>query len=450
MQKRTIKIASRTATSLAMGMALTVGGASLASAGGHHDNSGNNHDVASGKISLFDYAKAGNGGYVTAVTSTSVTVLQWNGTSATYTLTPTTTYTEGKTASTFASLVVGDRVEIQTTGNASTTATSVNIELAELFGTVKSISGNAITISDPQGFSRTIVVSSATTYTNAGAAGTLANVVVGSKIAAQGTIDANLTSLDASSVAIGAASHVQEAKGTVTAVTSSSVTVKSSDNTLTTYTYTPTTTFVEGSLAISASNVAVGQSVGVEFNSSAATTALKVEVSLSFEAGTVTAISGNSISIKDFQGAAHTVMVSSATTYNLSGGPGKHEGDSGKGTTSGSLTDVIVGAKIFASGALASDGTTLDAQRVIIAPATPPIPVPMPLTPSTSQGGDHGNHGNHSDNDSDDSSNGSNSGNQGLNGGVQSSNRSNNGFNGGDHGFNVSAFGSVRLGHNHH
>ncbi|HEY5104354.1 MAG TPA: DUF5666 domain-containing protein [Acidimicrobiales bacterium] len=439
MQKRTIKIASRTVTSLAMGMALTVGSASLASAGGHHDNGGKNHDVASGKISLFDYAKAGNGGYVTAVTSTSVTVLKWDGTSATYTLTPTTTYTQGKAASTIASLVVGDRAEIRTTADASTTAASVNIELAELFGTVKSISGNSITISDPQGFSRTIVVSSATTYTNAGAAGTLANVVVGSKIAAQGTIDANSTSLDASSVTIGTAGHVHEAKGTVTAVTSSSVTVQSKDNTLTTYTYTPTTTFVEGSLPISASNVVVGQSVGIEFNSSAATTALKVEVSLSFEAGTVTTISGNNISIKDFQGAAHTIVVSSATTYNLSGGAGKHEVDAGKGTTPGSLTNVIVGAKIFASGALASDGTTLDAQRVIVAPATPPVPVPVPPTPQTSKGGDHSNH---SDNDSDDSTNGSNSG-------AHVSISSNQGSNGGDNGFNVSAFGSVDLGHNH-
>ncbi|HEY5265710.1 MAG TPA: DUF5666 domain-containing protein [Acidimicrobiales bacterium] len=451
MQKRTIKIVSRSVTSLAMGMALTVGSASLASAGGDHHIGGKNHDVASGKISSFDYAKGGNGGYVTAVTSTSVTVLQWDGTSATYTLTPTTTYTEGKTPSTSASLVVGDRVKVGTASSAPATATSVNIELAQLFGTVKSISGNTITISDPQGFSRTIVVSSATAYTNAGAAGTLANVVVGSKIAAQGTIDANLTSLDALSVAIGTAGHVTETQGTITAVTSSSVTVQGKDNTLTTFTYTPTTSFVEGSLVLSASNLSVGESVGVEFDSSAATTALKVEVRPTFEAGSVTAISGNTISIKDFQGAPHTIVVSSATTYDLSGNSGNHESSLGKNdTTPGSLTNVIVGAKIFASGVLASDGTTLDAQKIIIAPATPPVPVPVPVTPST-RGGDHGNKGNHGDNDGDNDSNSANVGIQGSNSmsvGIQSSNSR--GSNDANNGFNVGAFGSFGRGHKHH
>jgi len=437
MQKRTVKIVSRTATSLAMGMALTVGSASLASAGGDHHNGARNYDVASGKISSFDYAHAGNGGYVTAVSATSVTVLQWDGTSTTYALTPTTTYTEGKTVSTSASLVVGDRVEIGTVSSAPTTATSVNIELAELFGTVTSISGSTITISDPQGFSRTIVVSPSTTYANAGVAGTLANVVDGAKISAQGFIDANKTSLDAVNVAIGTAAHASEMNGTITAVTSSSVTVQGKDNVLTTFTFTPTTTFVEGSLTLSAANLAVSERVGVEFNSSAATTALKVEVSPTFEAGTVTALSGNTISIKDFQGAVHTIMVSSTTVFDLSGNSGRHEGSFGKNTTPGSLINVIVGAKIFASGILASDGTMLDAQKVIVAQAAPPLP----LTTSTTKGGDHAHHGNQSDNDSDDTSNNAIAG-------IQSSNSR--GSNHADNSFKVGAFGSVDLGHSHH
>jgi hypothetical protein len=395
MQKRTIKIVSRTVTSLAMGMALTVGSASLASASPGRTGGSKNHDCASGKVSSFDYAQAGTGGYVTAVTATSVTVQKWDGTSATYTLTPTTTYTEGRAASTVASLVVGDRVEIQTASSAPTTATSVNIELAQLFGTVKSVSGNTITISDPQGFSRTIVVSSSTTYTNAGAAGTLADVVVGAKIAAQGTIDPNLTSLDAVSVAVGTAGHTEDIRGTVSAVTSSSVTVQGRDNTPTTFTYTSATTFAEGSTTLSASNVAVGDNVSVEVDSSAATTALKVEISPSFEAGAVTAISGDTITIKDFQGLAHTIVVSSTTTYSEAEGLGKHDGGFGKQSgTPGTLADVLVGSKIFASGIIASDGTTLDAQQVIIAPVAPPAPVPV--TTSISQGHNtSANQGNH-------------------------------------------------------
>ena len=63
-------------------------------------------------------------------------------------------------------------------------------------------SGNSITVIGGQGFNRTILVSASTTYTKAGAPATLADVVVGSKISAQGTIDVNLTTLDAVSVAI--------------------------------------------------------------------------------------------------------------------------------------------------------------------------------------------------------------------------------------------------------
>jgi hypothetical protein len=46
-------------------------------------------------------------------------------------------------------------------------------------------------------------VTASTTYTQAGAPATLANVTVGEVITAQGTVDADLTSLDATSVTIG-------------------------------------------------------------------------------------------------------------------------------------------------------------------------------------------------------------------------------------------------------
>jgi hypothetical protein len=418
MQKRTIKIVSRSVTSLAMGMALTVGSASLASASGGRNDGSKNHDCASGKVSAFDYARGGTGGYVTAVTATSVTIQKWDGTTSTFTLTPTTTYTEGKSASTLASLVVGDRADINAAASAPTVATSVNIELAQLFGTVKTVSGNTITISDPQGFSRTIVVSSSTTYTNDGAAGTLADVVVGSRIAAQGTIDANLTSLDAVSVAIGTAGHKEFASGVVTAVTSSSVTIQGKGSALTTYTFTPTTTFSEGSVSLSASSLVVGDRVGVEVDSSAPTTALKVDVSPSFEAGVVTAVSGSTITIKDFQGTAESIVVSSTTTYD-------------QGHAAGTLADVIVGAKIFASGNIAADGTTLDAQKVFIAPVNTPTPVIG--GPVFSQGGKQNSH---SDN--------------GANGGDHGSNRGNHGSNGGGPSLNFGAHRSFERSSNRH
>jgi hypothetical protein len=65
-----------------------------------------------------------------------------------------------------------------------------------MFGTVKSASGTTIKITDQQGFTRTIVTSSKTTYKN----GATATPAVGAKIIATGTVDANGTSLDATTI----------------------------------------------------------------------------------------------------------------------------------------------------------------------------------------------------------------------------------------------------------
>src|ERR1700691_708689 len=176
MHSKSMGVVGRSVVALAIGAALTVGGASLASASSFHSRGGN---CASAKVSAFDYASSGTGGYVTAVTPTSVTIQSWSGTTTTYALTSTTTYTEGKAASTWASLVVGDRVQIGVSSASPTTSSSVSIELAELFGTVTSVSGSTITIKDPQGFTRTIVVGSATTYTQGGATSTIAAVIDG-------------------------------------------------------------------------------------------------------------------------------------------------------------------------------------------------------------------------------------------------------------------------------
>jgi hypothetical protein len=382
MQKKTLKVASRTVASLAVGMALTIGSASVAFASGDHShsNESSNHDCASGKISSFDYAKVGVGGYVTAVTSTSVTVQEWNGTSSTFALTSSTTFSEGSSPTTAASLVVGDRVMIGTTSSAPATATSVNIELAELFGKVTALSGNTITISDPQGFSRTIVVSAATTYTNAGVVGTLTNVVVGSAIFARGTIDANGTSLDAVTIAIGTASHKEFVGGVVTAVTSSSVTVQGRDGTLTTFTYSATTTFKEGATALSASDVTVGERVGIESSSDAPTVALSVQVMLTHEFGTVTAISGDTITIKNFKGMSNIIVVSADTTYT-------------SGKVAGTVGDVVVGAKIGAEGTIASDGTTLDALNVSVFTVASPVTMMTPMFKQVSDFAHQGSHG---------------------------------------------------------
>jgi len=353
MYSNKMKWAGRAVGSVALSMALMLSAAGLASAGTRPDARFHHHDVASSRISRFLYARIGEGGLVTAVTSTSVTVDRWNGKTTTYTITPTTTFTEGSSPTTAASLVVGDRINIRLARSAPTTALKINIELAELAGKVTSVVGNLITITGPQGFARTILVSATTTYTQGGAAATLANVTVGSDVFAKGTIDVNLTSLDALTVRIGSVHHAILYHGFVTAITSNSVTLDRLNHVTEMFSITPTTTFHQGSTVLTAASLVVGDRVNVRVNSSDPTTALSIGIELAALAGKVTAVVGNLITISGGQGFARTILVSAATTYT-------------EGGAAATLANVTVGSDIIAVGTIDTNMTTLDATTVSI------------------------------------------------------------------------------------
>lgn len=148
------------------------------------------------------------GGLVTAVTLTSgtvtsVTVTGWNGTSSTFTITGTTTFSEGGATVPPADLVVGDYADIEVSSSAMTTATGIKIELARFGGVVTATSSGTITITGHKGVTQTIVVGMSTTYSKDGATAALTDVMVGDLVSAQGTIGATTTTLDATSVTIG-------------------------------------------------------------------------------------------------------------------------------------------------------------------------------------------------------------------------------------------------------
>jgi hypothetical protein len=241
---------------------------------------------------------------------------------------------------------------------------------AVLVGKVTAVSGDSITITDPQGFTRAILVSGSTTYKRGGASVTIAAVVVGSKIFAQGTVDANGTTLDALSIDIagGTKSTMGFDWGVITAVTSSSVTIESHGGTSTTFSYatsTPISAIGHDKIALTSADLVVNEHAGVEFSSSAATTATGIWVELAHISGVVTAVSGDNITISDHQGFTRLILVGGATTYNNAG-------------AAGTLADVIVGAHIRAEGLVDANGTTLDALNVdICAPTTTP-PTPQP------------------------------------------------------------------------
>lgn len=143
------------------------------------------------------------GGLVTAVSSTSITVQDLQGTSTTYTIDSFTKVTKERQTAAAADLAVGEHVRILTSTSSATTASGIDIELARIGGEVVSVSGNTVTVSDRDGFYRTVLVSGTTTYSKSGASDTLSNVTTGSFIMAEGTVGANHTTLDATSVGIG-------------------------------------------------------------------------------------------------------------------------------------------------------------------------------------------------------------------------------------------------------
>jgi hypothetical protein len=353
MYSNKMKLAGRAAGSVTIAMALMLSAAGLASGATHHDAWSRHHDVASSRISRFLYPRIGEGGLVTAVTATTVTVDRWDGKTTTYTITPTTTFTEGYQATTEASLVVGDRINIRLARSARTTALKINIELAELSGKVTAVVGNLITITGPQGFARNILVSAATTFREHGASATLADVTVGSEVFSRGTIDVNLTTLDALLVTINAPGHVVTYHGMVTAVTSTSVTVNRLNGVIATYTITPTTVFHQGATILTAASLVVGDKVNVDVYTTAPMTALKIGILQATLAGRVTVVNGNSITVMTGKGFSRAITVSATTTYSEGGNPA-------------TLASVTVGSVIIAQGLIDADLTTLDATRIFI------------------------------------------------------------------------------------
>ncbi|HUV57994.1 MAG TPA: DUF5666 domain-containing protein [Acidimicrobiales bacterium] len=169
---------------------------SPSSRGGHGHGPGSNFADGPGMM-------RGLGGLVTAVTGTSITVKDPQGTSTTYTIDAATRVTKERQTATAADLVVGEHVRILASPSSATTAAGIDIELARIGGQVVSVSASTITVADRDGFYRTVSVNGTTTYSKGGTSANLSDVTTGTFILAEGTVDANHTTLDASAVGIG-------------------------------------------------------------------------------------------------------------------------------------------------------------------------------------------------------------------------------------------------------
>lgn len=149
--------------------------------------------------------RGGAGGLVSAISSSSITVRTPNGTK-TVAVNDSTTYYDGKTATSRSAISVGDIVRIRVVDPkaASPVAASVTVVPAHLGGWVTKVDGSDFTITDHDGFTRTIHTTSVTTVTKDGAPSTLSAVTVGTFIRALGEVASDGTSLDASRIELGA------------------------------------------------------------------------------------------------------------------------------------------------------------------------------------------------------------------------------------------------------
>ena len=151
-----------------------------------------------------------------------------HGGSNTYNTTGATAYSVGKTAGSYSDLANGENVSLVLTSTTPQTVTSVTIYPEVFVGTVTGFDSTTgvISITGFHGTALTVDVTGTTTYTSGGAASSTAALVMGAKILAVGLPGTAADSLKANSVNIWAPRVQTHASGTVTAFTTTSITLR--------------------------------------------------------------------------------------------------------------------------------------------------------------------------------------------------------------------------------
>ena len=362
-QPRNLRMA-RIAATVLLGGAIVVGtsGVAIATASTAGAGSHARAPIASvdGRLDVrfhhhhhYGYWRTHHGGRISALTSSSVTIKRNDGVTATYATTSSTTYFEGAAPTTAAALALGEAVDLVLTPTAPQAIVKLTIEVVHLSGTVSAVTGAAITIGPS---AHTVVTSSSTTFTYGnGTAATLADVLVGDTISAKGVNTPTAGTIDANSVVIYPVSLSTHVGGRISALTSSSVTIKRNDGVTATYATTSSTTYFEGAAPTTAAALALGEAVDLVLTPTAPQAIVKLTIEVVHLSGTVSAVTGAAITIGP---SAHTVVTSSSTTFTYGNG------------TAATLADVLVGDTISAKGVNTPTAGTIDANSVVIYPVS--------------------------------------------------------------------------------
>lgn len=282
----------------------------------------------------------------------------------------------------------GASVQVRADSNDNNTSGNMMQHMPGVFGTVTAISGNTITVQS-KAFARTgtttttpavtyTVNAAGATVTKAGAASSISSIAVGDTVMVQGTVSG--TSVTATKINDGVVPGGMMGQrgngvfGTVTAISGDTITVqskgfeKSDSSTGTTTTYTVNAsgaTVTKANVASSVSAIAIGDTVMVQGTvSGTSVTATKISDGVMMKVpgsnggatiptgngqpvigGTVTAVSGDIVTITNKSNTSYTIDVTNATITK-------------NGTTS-SVSSVAVGDNVLAQGTV--NGTSVTA-----------------------------------------------------------------------------------------
>lgn len=184
-----------------------------------------------------------------------------DGWSRTITATSSTVITKGGQTITVGDLNVGDEIRFSQARNADRTYTinAIVVPTPKAGGEVTAVDATSITVKRKGGITRVITVNGSTVYRLGSAAGTKADVKVGVRIDAQGTIGGDTFT------AITVRIKLAEIGGEVTARTGDAITVKHRDGSTTVIHVTDKTTYkYKGKDAATLTDIAVGDRVSAD------------------------------------------------------------------------------------------------------------------------------------------------------------------------------------------
>ena len=206
--------------------------------------------------------------------------------------------------------------------------------------TISTISGSRVGLVSANGWSRTFD-STGVTMTRAGNAITVADLKVGDHVAISERQNSDGTYTVTSLTVV-----LDQVGGTVTRMDASTITVSTFGNGTATIKTTSSTVYRRAGQTISRSDIAVGERLAAAGTkaSDGSLTAEAVDVQPDVVYGSVTKVSGDTITVATAGGGTATVSVSTKTTIQV---PGK---------TSPTVTDITVSSRIVAQGVLGSDG----------------------------------------------------------------------------------------------